>query len=95
MTDTITIGSHEYGVVVDALIAERYEDEVELRIGPMTSGSLGQPLRAWYVISGPRGGLRSAYQSFTDEEAGEFALRLMDARRHLRVLDTYRKERWG
>lgn len=94
-TDTIEIDGHEYGVEGEALIAERYPDGVQLRVGPVVSGSTAQPIRAWFVRVGPRGGIHLTHHTFSVEEAAEFTLRLRDARRHIRAIDTYRKARWG
>lgn len=92
--DTITISGHEYGVDGASLIAERYDDGVELRISPVTNG-LSVPLTASFIRRGPRGGTLTAYGALTVGQAEEVALRMMDARKHLRILDAYRQNRWG
>lgn len=87
MSDTITIANHEYGVEGATLIAERYDDGMELHVGPVFQKGTDATLSAWFVLRGPRGGLRHATVNVRD--AGEVAVwqvRLAQAGHHLYVL---------
>lgn len=90
--DKIKLGNHEYEIEGAFLVAERYDDYVELRIS-CTSGD--EATTAWFVQRGPRGGVRSAYgYSMNAATVEQLTLRLIDARRHIRIVDAFRKETW-
>lgn len=91
--ETITFGSHVYEIDGAWLIAERYEDGVELRVYCTSASEV--PTTGMFVRRGPRGGLRPAYDgSFTKSQANEMSLRLMDVTRHIRLVEAFREERW-
>jgi hypothetical protein len=91
--NTITIGTPgvEYEIEGAMLIAERYEDGTELRI----SCASGSQSLAMFAKRGPRGGLYSSRPGGTAEELEEWANRLLHAARHVRIIEAYRRERWG
>jgi hypothetical protein len=92
MAETVKIGDREYEIDGAVLVAEKYDDGTELVV-TCTSGQ--EPTRARFIRRGPRGGGTHVVLGGSLAECEEDALRLMDARRHIKIVDAYRRERWG
>lgn len=93
----INIGEHDYETVpaTATLIAERYEDGIELRIENVHS-NLSIPAKAVFVHIGPRGAVTSIPMSFTADEINKWYRRIDDdARWHIDNVERWRKSYFG
>lgn len=88
---TFVIDGHTYEMRGAALLAERYDDGIELWITNVHS-NLIERTAAIFVRIGPRGGVSSVAMGFKDEdEIEEWRSRLYGAAIHLARVDGWRQ----